>query len=222
MIIEFYNVFYYSCLIISTLIGIFYFNKVEPPFKWLAILMLVTLISEGIAKYIAFGMGKTNNEVYHIFTPVEYILYLFIFSGFLNLKKWNAMLWVSAAGLVLLEIINTIFFQPLEVMNTNTIIAENILLVFLSLVMFLRIRETPFRQDLLQEGVFWFNSAVLCYYAYNIMISGLQSMKVYLLDNPPLVIYDFNLLWSGLLYLTYAAAIRLSASNRKQILVQHD
>jgi len=222
MVIEFYNAFYYCSLIISALIGILHFHKVETPFKWLSILMLLTLISEAVAKYIAYGMGNTNNEVYHIFTPIEYIIYIFIFTGFLNHKKWNAMLWLSAAGLVVLEIGNTIYFQPLQEMNTNTIIAENVLLVFLSLVLFLRIRETPFQQDLLREGVFWFNSAVLCYYAYNIMISGLQSMKVYLLDNPPLVIYDFNLILSGLLYLTYSAAILLSSSKRKQILVQHD
>jgi len=222
MFIEFYNVFYYSSLIISALIGIVYFKKVETPFRWIAILIWMTLLSEGVAKYIAYGIGQTNNEVYHIFTPLEYIIYIFIFTGFLNSKKWNAMLWLSAAGLVLLEIGNTIYFQSWKEMNTNTIITENVLLVFLSLVLFLRIRKIPFQQNLLKEGVFWFNSGVLCYYAYNIMISGLQSMKVYLLDNPPLVIYDFNLILSGLLYLTYSAAILLSSTNRKQIIVQHD
>lgn len=222
MRLDFFDLFYYCSLIASASIGLACFKKLEPPFRWIAVLLVITVISELIAKFIAIGLGKPNNIVYHFFTPLEYGIYVIIFLHFLGHPQWKLPLLLSIAGLILLEIVNTIYFQPLTVMNTNTIIMENLLLVFLSLWLFIRIREAPFRQELHLEGVFWFNSAVLCYYAYNILISGLQSMKVYLLDNPPLIIYDFNKILSGLLYITYLVAIFLSASKRKQIQLQHD
>ena len=219
---DFPHIFYYSSLLISAAIGLLCITKVETEFKWLAILMLLTLISEMIAKHIAFGLNKPNSIVYHIFTPIEYIVYVIIFQGFWGHKKWNKLLWLSAIGLIFIEIINTIYFQPLDETNTNVMITENALLVFMSLLLFLKIRETPSVSNLLREGVFWFNSAVLCYYAFSTLVWGLHNMKVYLLDDPPQFIYDLNLVLSGFLYLTFSLAILLNRKAGQPMLKRHD
>ena len=221
MNVDFYDIFYYGCLLLSAITGLWYVHKVDREFKWLAILMLLTLISEMIAKYIAFGLNKPNNVVYHIFTPIEYTVYVIIFQGFLEHKKWNKLLWLSAIGLIFIEIINTIYFQPLDEMNTNVLIPESVFLVFLSLMLFLKIRETPSPENLLRAGVFWFNSAVLCYYAFSILVWGFHNMKVYLLDDPPKFIYDLLLVLSGFLYLTFSLAILLNRKASQPMLKRH-
>jgi hypothetical protein len=211
MHLDIYDIIYYSNLLISALVGCVLFRKIEIQYKWLTVLIVLTLISEMTAKYVAYGLDKPNSIVYHFFTPLEYILLVIIFIYFINQKKWNRIITGSAAGLLVFEIVNTIYFQPLQETNTNTIIMESTLLVGLSLLLFLKIRETPSKQNILKKGVFWFNSAVLCYYSFNIIIWGFHSMKVYLLDNPPQIIYDFNMILSGILYLIYMLAIILNS-----------
>jgi hypothetical protein len=211
MNIGYNDIFYYSCLLLSAAIGMYCIKKVDTSFKWLAILILLTLVSESIAKYLSFGLGKPNNIVYHIFTPIEYTLYVIIFSQFLNNKKREILLWLSAIGIFLLEIVNSNFFQPLHMACTNVIMVEGVLLVFLSLVLFLKIRETPSLGNLLREGVFWFNSAVLCYYAFSTMHWGFHNMEVYNLEDPPLILYDIHKFLSGILYLIFSMALLLNA-----------
>ena len=217
MQVDFYSIFYYSCLSMAAGMGLFCMKRNSIGFRWLAILVVMTLVSEFTAKYIAFGLDKPNSIVYHIFTPIEYSIYVIIFNHFIARKKWQKLLKASAIMLVLFEIINTIYFQPLREANTNVMILESVFLVFLSLLLFLKIRETPSPTNLLREGVFWFNSAVLCYYAFNTLIWGFHNMKVYTFENPPQIMYDFNLILSGLFYLTFSVALFLNAMTRPSI-----
>ncbi len=217
MTADIYDVFYYCSLLLSAVTGCYFYKKIETPYKWLTILLVFTLVSELIAKFIAYGMGHPNSIVYHIFTPIEYTLYVTIFLHFIQQKKWNKLFWLSAVALLLFEIVNTLFFQSLQETNTNTMILESCLLVCLSLLLFLKIRETPSKRNILKEGIFWFNSAVICYYSFNIIIWGFHNMEVYMLDNPPQFIYDFNMILSGLLYLTYLTAIFLNTKKSSEI-----
>ena len=192
-------------------------KKNSTGFRWLVLLIILTLVSELTAKYIAFSLVKPNSIVYHIFTPIEYTIYVIIFNHFIARKKWQTLLKASAIGLILFECINTLYFQSLREANTNVMILESVFLVFLSLLLFLKIRETPSPTNLLREGVFWFNSAVLCYYAFNTLIWGFHNMKVYTFENPPQIMYDFNLILSGLFYLAFSMAIFLNTMTRSSI-----
>lgn len=215
---DFYHSFYYCLLITASIVSMIAVVKADKTFKWICYLVIITLMSELTAKYVSFSLLKSNNIVYHIFTPIEYALYAVIYKMFFESKKWNAFLFLSAAGLAVLEILNTLFFQPIRVTNTNVMITESVLLVFLSLGLFIKIREAPIYENILNEGIFWFNSTVLIYYSFNILIWGFHNIKVYQMKNPPSVIYEINLLFSGALYAVYAAAILLNAiSNRRVV-----
>lgn len=211
---DIYYDIYIKILIITIAVGLIFFTKEEPAYRWLTFLIFATLISEKIAGYLADTAGN-NNITYHFFTPIEYFIYANIFSKFFNSKKWNSFLITSVIALIILEIANTIFLQPLETFNSNIQILENILLVFLSLMLFVHIRTSYMSEHLLWEGVFWFNCIVLIYYTFNILITGFQSLKVYEMKEPPTIIHNINLLLSGLLYLVYAFAIYLNATKRK-------
>jgi len=198
---------YYGILISATYISLSYLKKVDKPFALLCLLILLTAINEFIAGYLYF-CRKPNGIVYLIFTPVEYFIYAMIYKIFLNDKKWTRILFISFACLIVLEIVNTIFYQRLSI-PTNIMSIESVLLVILSLKLFIKIREEPVYENVLNEGVFWFNSAVLVYYSFDILIWGFHSL-VYHLKDPPRIIYNILQLFSGLLYLTYGAAIFLN------------
>ncbi len=222
MFIDFYHSFYYSLLIMASVISLLFFKRADKTFKWLAVLIMLTLISELVAKYISFSLHRSNAVVYHIFTPVEYFLYACIYKNFRHSKKWDRILVVSIGLLVGIEILNTIFFQPLQASDTNTMIVESVFLVFLSLNLFIKISESPVYKNLLKEGVFWFNCAVLCYYSFNILIWGFHSIKVYQLKYPPRIIYDINLLFSGLLYISYVTSILLNAAYKRKFTTSYE
>src|ERR1700733_4177780 len=91
---DFYSVFYYSVLIIGATICMICFNKVDRPFKWLCVLIILTLSSELIAGYFSFH-HKNNGIVYIIFTPIEYFMYVMIYKMFFDDKKWEKILFIS-------------------------------------------------------------------------------------------------------------------------------
>ncbi len=221
MFSQFPSGFYYGSLIFAAFAGLLLFYKASPPFRWVAALIVITLASECTAKYLGDTIGN-NSIVYHIFTPIEYFFYANIFYRFFKNKKWAVFLVLSAGLLICLEFLNAIYLQSTSVDNTNIMMFENILLVFLSLMLFVNIRASHYRSNILKEGVFWFNSMVLIYYTFNILITGFHSFKVYYFENPPMVIYKINLLLSALLYLVYTLSIVLNVMDKRKTLHQYE
>lgn len=210
MFFEFAHIIYYISLAGVCIFCFFCIQKVSSPFVWICGLVIATSLSESIAKSVVFFHLFSNNVIYHFFTPVEYGIYVVIFSKIFESRRITRLLYGSWVLLVVTEIINSIYFQPLHYTNTNIMILESVLLVFFSLLLFLHIKDSLKYDDLLHEGIFWFNSAVLIYYSFNILVWGFHSFKIYNLNNPPVIIYKVNLLFSALLYLVYGYAVYLN------------
>ncbi len=205
---DFYRGCYYFILLIATAIGVAYYKRSNKVFRCLCILIIVTFISEFTAKYLGVKYGS-NAIVYNIFTPIEYFIYANIYSLFLAGKKWKKILALTVAFLIVFDIINMIYFQSIDEVPTNTINIEMVLLVFLSLVLFIKIREEPVYENIITEGVFWFNTVVLFYYAFNILIWGFYGV-MYGVPDPPKINGKMLLLSSSLLYTLYIFSILLS------------
>ena len=209
-----YHSFYYISLLLAALISGFLLRRTTPAFKWLSILVLYTVTSESVAAYLKYSLGQTNNLVYNIYPFVQFVLYAVIYSFLFNSKLWNRVLLVFVLVFFSAGVLNTLFFEPLTSSNTNSMILESLLLVFLSLSLFNKIRNDSEYDSILKESIFWFNCAILLYYPFTILIWGFHSIKVYQLENPPLIIYYINLVFSGLLYLTFTAAIIMNVVKR--------
>lgn len=214
---DFYHSFYYLALIFSVLTGLISIPFSDKGFKAVSLLLVITFISEIVAKCLVSSAGFSNNIVYHIFTPIEFLLYAIVYNYFLKSQKWKKILITFVVFMIICEVTNSIFLQGLKQTNTNTIILESIMLIILSLRLFLKIREAAIFQNILHSGIFWFNSAVLIYYSINILVWGFHSIKVYQLINPPTIIYKLLLLLSGLLYITFAVSILLHVYYKKII-----
>lgn len=211
---DFSHSFYYGALFLAAVLSLVFYRRLNTPFLLIAVLIWLSLGSELIAKYVAYGLNHSNNIVYHIFTPIEFGLYLLIYNTFLREKNITRILILIFIIFVFFEIVNTLLWQGIHQSNTNTIILESVLLVGLSLLQFLKIKEAPMYQNLLSEGIFWFNSIVLVYYSFNIMVWGFHNLRVYNLVNPPTLMYDMNLIFSGILYMTFFIAIYLSIRSK--------
>ena len=213
---DIFHTFYYVSLITAAFITIIFWKKVGKAVKYISILILITLISEFVAKYFSFKLKISNNIVYHFFVIIEYGLYCLIFHLNLRSALTTKFLVISLVVLIIGEITNTIFFQPLETTNTNILILEALFLVFFSLLLFKKLSENIEMDSLFPQSVFWFNTGILIYYSFNVLIWGFHSFKVYRLERPPIIIYDINLLLSGLLYLLFSVAIVLDYQSIKR------
>ncbi|HEY2584094.1 MAG TPA: hypothetical protein VGI43_19960 [Mucilaginibacter sp.] len=204
---DFYAAFYYGILIVAASISLLYFKKVTRTFKWLCMLIIITLVSELIAKYFSLK-HHPNSIIYIILTPIEYSIYAMIYSLFFKSKLWTRILFGSVVCLMVLEILNILFFS-LQAANNNMIEVEGILLVAASLKLFIDIREKPVYENIFKESVFWFNSVVLLYYSNQVLFYGIHDL-IYRLKNPPNIVYQILLLFSGFLYIGYTISILLN------------
>lgn len=216
MFFDIYHSLYYGALCLAALASGLLFFRLQHVFRILSLMIIVTLISELTAKYVAYSYQFSNNIIYHFFTPVEYGFYTAIFAGFLQQRTWTRVLVVSWIILAGIGIVNALYIQPLHQSNTNIMIMESVFLVFFSLILFLKMKDDAMYDDILKEGVFWFNSAVLMYYSFNILVWGFHSFKIYTLRDPPVIMYHINLIFSALLYTTYVYAMYLSKLGNKK------
>ena len=222
MYFDLFHIIYYFALFVVSLFGLLRFSKIDIGFKWLVSLVFLTLVLEITAKVLPNYYNFSNSILYHFFTLVEYGIYVIIFSKFFNSQRISKILYVSWVVLLIAEVLNTIYYQPLNESNTNIMIFESVLLVFFSLVLFIKIKNSLYYENLLLEGVFWFNSAILVYYSFNNLVWGFHSFKVYNLENPPMIIYKINLLFAAFLYIVYGYSIYLNyKSTQKDKIEKH-
>ncbi len=212
---DFYHGFYYCVLITAFAISLIYYKTAGKAFKWIAILIFLTSISEFIALYVGLTYGS-NGIVYDIFTPIEFLIYAIIYNLFLNNRTLKNLFVGMAIAMFVIDVANVIFFQPITEIPTNTMNIEMVLLVFLSLLLFISIRQKPIYENIIAEGVFWFNSAVLFYYSFNILIWGFYGIMYDMID-PPKINRQMLLLSSSLLYLIYASSIILNCTSENKM-----
>lgn len=207
MFADFYHTFYYVSLIIGALVSMFFMRRASVPVFYLCLLIVATLVSELIAKYIAYYLKLNSNIVYHFFVVVEYAFYSVIFFMYLKGKAFHRALIFIFILFLTGEVLNTYFFQSVRQANTNMLIIEALLLVVWALYVFKQIREDVSDVALFKKPAFWIASAVLVYYSLNTLIWGFHSIRVYNMKSAPLLIYNINLLLSGVLYLVYSFSI---------------
>lgn len=208
-----FQVSYYSILIIGVVISIVVFKKVTTPFKFLCLLISITTVSEIIAKWLSY-YKHNNSLVYHIFVPVEFILYCCVFSV-LYTRKLNFII-KNAIFIIVVELINTLFYQNVNTSNTNVILLESTMIVIYIFRLFQKIVLANEMNDIKKSSLFWFGCGGLFYYSCSILIWGFHTYMISSLRNPPKVIYELLLILSCGLYLVYFKAIYLDlVSNRK-------
>jgi len=219
MFSDFYHTSYYLLLIIGVFVSLVFISKISRPYKVLCVLIVVTFVSELLAKYVSFTLKSNHNIVYHFFVVIEYGFYCLIFHYLFKNIIASRILLSSFIFLLGAEVLNTIYLQSIKRSNTNILILEAIFLVVCSLFLFKKQREKINYKSVLLEPVFWFSSAILVYYSFNTLIWGIHSMKVYNLQRPPIIIYDINLLLSGMLYLIFSVVALLDFRRIKNGLV---
>lgn len=168
---------YLVLLAMVSLLGIIRFKRLTLPFRILGLVILLTLISECIARWLAMTI-KNSNPPYPFFICLEYIGFTFIYRHFLLQRKLKEILTFSIPVFVFLCILNTVFFQSFFVFPSNILLIEHALLVVYALLLFKQMLNTIDEEIAFAKDIFWLNNAVLLYYALNFLIRAVHNFFV--------------------------------------------
>jgi hypothetical protein len=186
---EFY--IYLGLLVMACLVGFFRFHRLGNAFRMLVMLISFTIISEIVGRWLSYRIHSSIPS-YHFYVLVSFWMYSYIYQKLLhNLRQRYFVLFISIL-FSLFSILNTIAFQKIMEFPSNAILVSSMLLVVYSVMLFRQmLDESPGRQ-VIREGYFWMNTAVLFFFSIQTFDWGLYN---YLLkrgiDLTPIVNFGF-------------------------------
>jgi hypothetical protein len=155
-------VLYLGLLLIVALAGTINLKKLSMPFRLLTLLIGITFLSEVLSRKLAVSI-QNSNPVYHFFGFIEYSLLAFLYIKLLSSKIMKKWVLISIPVMIVISMLNTLFFQTFTSFPSYVLIVSYGLLSILSLVLFIQITEYPSSLNILRLEVFWLNTIILFY-----------------------------------------------------------
>ncbi|CAN5189722.1 hypothetical protein BH09BAC6_BH09BAC6_17880 [soil metagenome] len=167
---------YIAFLLIIFIYGIISFKKLSKPFRLLIGFIGITLISEGVSRYLAIKIHN-NMPVYHVLSPIEYLVYTSMYLHFLSGKIKQTILFLIIP-ILLFSIINTFFIQGLKVFPSNFLMLSQTLYLVYSLLGFRQMLVRPGKDSLYEQSFFWLNIAIIFFSTTLLLYYGLLNYSV--------------------------------------------
>jgi hypothetical protein len=163
---------YMSILVVSFISSIRHRHYLQTADKWISFLLLLTLVSEMIAKYTTV-VYQNDMYVYHVYSPLELLLLSLYFNERIALlKKYNVGLFIGGAGIIL-AVLNAILWQPLHTINSVFLMYEGFAVIGLCLYSFYRLLMDE--EEILKNVHFWFTTILLIYWSFVFFYWGLYA-----------------------------------------------
>ena len=162
------------------------------PFKLLSFYLFFTFL-DNLSDRFSIDIFKNNFTLIHIEAVANCtffsIIYYYLFKN-IYIKKSIA---VSTVLFISFFLINAIFIQPYnKVFPSNVLLINEILFVILSLLLFKQMLLYPVQINIIKQGIFWFNTAILFFSAT--MFLNFTLINYYVKHNihPPILIYFWH------------------------------
>ena len=188
-------------------LGLMFFRRLEKARRILLILMACSLIAQLIALDY-FLDKKSNLFVYHFYLPIEVLLLGNIYKIWLRGYWKKALIETLIWSFVLFAILNTLFFQGLDQMNTHALFVAGSMLIIFAIAYFYRVLDEMKEEALEKSPAFWINTAVLLYYSGSLLILTMtrllsaEAIKAYYHD-----IWFFHSCFNILMYGLFALGL---------------
>lgn len=143
--------------------------------------LFVFSILTDILNRIHMEMKINNSYIFHFFTIIEFVLISLFYSLFF--KKYFNPLIINLLILIFFIVAFIDYkINGLNSIDNFSISIESIILTLYSLYLFYYILKNLLFENLLAEPIFWINTAILVYFAGNLLIFVFSS---YLIQNAP-------------------------------------
>lgn len=196
-------VIYLILLVITTLFGLVYFQKLTGPFRLLALMTGYVFLAELLSRYFITLGFKNTFPLYHLSSV---ILIAFTAGIYLKLIQSNPLQrFVIFLSLIcgLTAILNTLFIQEIFTFPSFSIAAHAFMSITLSLTVFNEMIKAPTQTHILKQSLFWLNCGTFLFYSANFV--GFILYNEYYQIKGVTITWIFYLNWIGnmILYSCY-------------------
>jgi hypothetical protein len=142
--------------------------------------IVVTALFDGIAAAIMLtdflsGIVWNNLFVYHILTPIQYMIIALMFRSVIkdkNIKRWMLR---SIPLFWLVAIFFTLFVQSLNEYSTYSLLLKYVLITPIVLYYLIEILNAPDDYELTREPAFWIGTGLLFHSVGNVFAQGISN-----------------------------------------------
>lgn len=206
-------VFYWLILAAASTIGIVRYKKLTIAFKVLAWSVPAVLLFNIVSKIFAV-IYHSNVPVLHFEIITEFTFYALTYYYMFKEKRLRAIVRIVIIIIFVFSVLNAIWLQPLlKTFPTNVYLLTQGALTILSLMMFRQMLNYPLKVNIVKQGAFWYNTAILFY--ATTMFFNLGLSNYYSKHGGDIYIYFF---WYGVLCIFHIIiGIALSTDNKEVI-----
>lgn len=151
------------------------YKRFGKPFISLSVLLIVAAIISFIA-YLHYAKQENNMYLLHVYTVFEYIGWTVFYYQFFENKIIKKTFIVLSVLFVVFSIVNTIFWQPLDINNSHSRSLEGFLLLCFAVAWLYKVFVDSTIKNIEKHPVFWINTAVLIYFAGNFVLFTAQDL----------------------------------------------
>ncbi len=164
---------HFSLLLLNLLIWSARYKHFSPTLRLLGWILLITALFEAYASYLLFNRIR-NLHLYHLLTPLQYILYTFLFYRILEGRFQKRLVLLSIPLYIIASAIITLYFQGLSEYNSYALSIKNVLLSCWVLFFFRDIFTSLKVVRLTGDAMFWVSTGLLFYSLGSFFVDGLM------------------------------------------------
>ncbi|MBE7175578.1 MAG: hypothetical protein INR69_04195 [Mucilaginibacter polytrichastri] len=161
-----------SIMLISTVLGICIFPRVETPVRWVLAATVFSILTEIAGMTVNVYMS--NNIVYYIANPIEAGLIAMFFISLQSSPKKTYLCYTAFAYLIFAGLMNSFFPAADGVTTTYLIIVKGLIMTFLSIDYILALfrdedpgNEIHINRIIISMGVLFYYSFSAIYFSIN-------------------------------------------------------
>lgn len=160
---------YLAVLLFAFLAAVWHYRRQALSLKMIALMLGFTILSEMAAAYAAWKYHN-NMPVYHIYTPVSVILVALFYHYFIPFfRRYHIALWMAVVSIAA-ALVNTVYLQPLTVLDTYAILFSGELIIAMTLAALFYIAGNDSIVRLTRSPYFWLSWLFLFYWCTNFFI----------------------------------------------------
>ncbi len=193
-------------LFIPVVISFYRFHQRSIEMRALSLFVYLMLFFE-VVGHILSNLGMPNLFIIHIYTPVEFYFYCFIFSKQIvpPLPKsfFKGLLYAFGA----IALLNMLFIQGFAQFNSYTRVLESLIFISFSVVLLFQLFRQEESVPFQRKPLFWFACGILLYFSGNLFVFIFSNFLLQYYTQLNKYIWLFHTLMNAITYVLFAVAL---------------
>ncbi len=152
-------------------IGVAHYATLKKPYKVFLLFLMLYVVFDVITSYTSLN-GIHNLPLYHLMTVVEFVFYSYMYHVIAKNTSYKKWILFIIFLFIIFAVLNTIYLENIYTdYNSNTRVVASLILVSYAISYFYRMLKELTVESVGENDVFWFNTAVLLYFAGTFFLS---------------------------------------------------